>query len=136
MTRQTNDLIGNSVRLLLDTQILVWLTTGDPRLSPRRREAILDSGVDLCVSVLTAFELTDLQLRGRILISESIALLSSAIGFSLIDFPAEAWSVASTLPDIHRDPVDRMLVAHAIIADMTLVTADAKMQRYPVKALW
>lgn len=124
------------MRLLLDTQILVWLTTGDPRLSLRTREAILDFNADLCVSALTAFELTDLQLRGRILISESVVLLSSAIGYSLIDFPAEAWAMASKLPDIHRDPVDRMLVAHAIIADMTLVTADTKMRQYPVKTLW
>lgn len=36
----------------------------------------------------------------------------------------------------HGDPVDRMLIAHAIHADLTLVTADGLMRRYPVKSLW
>jgi PIN domain nuclease of toxin-antitoxin system len=43
---------------------------------------------------------------------------------------------ADSLPDIHRDPVDRMLIAHAIAAGLVLVTADRQIDRYPVRTLW
>jgi PIN domain nuclease of toxin-antitoxin system len=58
------------------------------------------------------------------------------MGFALLDFPASLWELAETLPDIHRDPADRMLVAHAIAADLVLVTADRRMAEYPVRILW
>lgn len=55
---------------------------------------------------------------------------------SVIDYPAEAYHVADSLPDIHRDPVDRMLIAHALHAGLPIVTADATIRRYPVRTIW
>ena len=124
------------MRLLLDTQILVWLSTGDPRLSAQAREAIFAPSAELLVSALTAFEFTDLQRRKRVPIDENIATLCQTYGLTLIGFPADGWSIAATLPQIHLDPVDRMLIAHAILADLTLVTADIAIRKYPVKTLW
>jgi PIN domain nuclease of toxin-antitoxin system len=46
--------------------------------------------------------------------------------------PAASWEQIASLPDIHRDPVDRMLIAHALVEGMTLLTADANIRRYPV----
>jgi PIN domain nuclease of toxin-antitoxin system len=40
------------------------------------------------------------------------------------------------LPDLHRDPVDRMLIGHAIAIGETIITSDATMRAYPVKTLW
>ena len=127
---------GNSVHLLLDTQILVWLSTGDPRLSASAKGAIFDPSAELWVSALTAFEFTDLQQRKRVPTDENIETLCQIYGFTLIGFPSGGWAVAATLPQIHRDPVDRMLIAHAIMTDMTLITSDSDMHKYPVKTLW
>jgi PIN domain nuclease of toxin-antitoxin system len=88
------------------------------------------------VSAAIAFEFADLQARRRIPIDDPIDALAALIGFSVVDFPAEAWRVAATLPAIHREPVDRILIAHAIAGDFTLVTADKIVRSYPVKSIW
>jgi PIN domain nuclease of toxin-antitoxin system len=124
------------VRLLLDAHVLIWLPTGDPRLSKAAREAIADPESELFASAVTAFELASLQQRGRVAMVEDMAAVADVLGLSVTDFPAEAWRVAERLPDFHRDPVDRMLIAHAIVGDFTLITADADIRRYPVKSLW
>lgn len=55
---------------------------------------------------------------------------------TILDLPANLWRLAVGLPNLYGDPADRMLIAHAIHADMTLVTADVTMQGYPVRHLW
>lgn len=122
-------------RLLLDTQILVWFVVGDPRLSQAQVHALLNPTADLFVSAITAFEFTDLQQRGRIGLAEDIDNLQTLIGFSVLDWPADCWAVAKQLPDIHRDPIDRMLIAQAIHGGFTLVTADALVCKYPVETI-
>jgi PIN domain nuclease of toxin-antitoxin system len=127
---------ANSVRLLLDTHVLIWIPTGDPRLSAAARDAMQHPQAELFTSAVTAFELTDLQRRGRIAMSENIATFAGPLGLSIVDFPAGAWAIAETLPRLHRDPVDRMMIAHAILGGFTLVTADKTIRRYPVETLW
>ncbi len=85
---------------------------------------------------MTAWEYADLEARGRFAASAPIAALRDRLGFEIVGFGSDLWTVAAMLPAIHRDPVDRMLIAHAISLDMTLVTADRTIRRYPVKTLW
>lgn len=127
---------GNSVRLLLDTQILVWLPAGDDRLKRAAAEAVLGDDTELFVSAVTAWEFTDLRKRGRIAAPYDIAELGRQFSFTVLDLPAAVWEDLHDLPAIHRDPADRMIISHARIASLTLVTADKTMRRYPVKTLW
>ncbi len=53
-----------------------------------------------------------------------------------LDLGFEIHSFAEDLPTIHRDPFDRMLIAQALSLDLTLVTADKIMRRYPVSTYW
>ena len=46
--------------------------------------------------------------------------------------PQRIWQAVGRLPDIHRDPIDRMLIAHALAEGCTLATADANIRKYPV----
>lgn len=127
---------AGSLDLLLDTQILVWLQTGDARLRQQVQEALFDSRNALCVSAVTAWEFSDLVKRGRLPALGSLDQLIRDYGLSVVDFPARVWPVVMALPDIHRDPIDRMLIAHALVDGYTLVTADATIRQYPVKTLW
>lgn len=122
--------------LLIDTQSIVWLASDVPRLSAAARTALTDGGERLFVSAVTAFEYTDLNRRGRFLADLPLGPILAELEASVLAFPAEAWSLAEALPPLHRDPVDRMLIAHAIHADLTLVTADATIREYPVPSLW
>ncbi len=122
--------------LLVDTHVLAWIANDDERLSKRFVDTLPDPDTRLFVSAVTAYEYSDLLARNRFPAKVDIPLLQAELGFDLLDYPADLWPVTVGLPDIHRDPVDRMLVAHAIALDLTLVTADRNMRRYSVKSLW
>lgn len=123
--------------LLLDTHVIVWLAAGNERLSKRAIEAALDPDTRLVISAVTAWEYADLEQRGRFKGSGPLAPIIEQLDIEVLDFPAALWPLAATLPPIHRDPIDRMLVAHVLALDMPLVTADANIARYPgVSVIW
>lgn len=122
--------------LLLDTQAIVWIISNDPRLSDPARQALVAEDNRIFISAVTAFEFADLEARGRFPDAVHFADACDWLSAGVLDFPAEAWSLIEALPMLHRDPVDRMVIAHALHADLTLVTADAVMREYPVKSLW
>ncbi|MCR2832555.1 type II toxin-antitoxin system VapC family toxin [Parerythrobacter lacustris] len=122
--------------LLLDTHILAWFAAGDIRLKPHALDAILNPDTPLFVSAVVAWEYVELELRGRFHGAAPLGALLERLGAATLDYPAELWTLAAALPPIHRDPVDRMLVAHALALDMPLVTADADIRRYPIPTVW
>lgn len=122
--------------LILDTHALLWLVTGDRHLSRNLIAKLADPDTRCFVSAVTAWEYSDLHLRGRLPGSVPLALAQKRLEFEILDLPADLWVQAEELPDIHGDPIDRMLVAHAQALGMTLATADHNMRRYPVATLW
>ena len=122
--------------LIFDTHALVWFAIGSPAFGRRAKEESDRAETRIFVSAVTAWEYSDLRNRGRLGSAPPIDRLQEEMGFELVDFPASLWELAHSLPDIHRDPTDRMLIAHSINADLVLVTADRQMQRYPVRTLW
>lgn len=122
--------------LLLDTQVLVWFGLDDPRLSKAFREQLLDPEANFFISSVTAFEFEDVRVRNRLGLVDTIGVLVTGLNATLLDYPAGEAGLVPLLPLHHRDPVDRMLIAHAIHADMVLVTADKVMRDYPVRSLW
>ena len=100
------------------------------------RAAFADAENELFVSAVTAAEFTDLQARRRIAVEATVDALAEALAIQLLDFPAPAAQLLTLLPVHHRDPVDRMMIAHALHDDLTIVTADRTIRRYPVRTLW
>ena len=123
------------MNLLLDTQILVWMVGERRKLPAALITAMEMPETSLLVSAVTAWEYSDLLHRSRLPVDEPIPELVSRFGLEIIDLPHGCWRLASQLPHIHGDPIDRMAVAHAIVGDYLLVTADAHMRRYPVACL-
>lgn len=123
-----------SLALLIDTQAIVWLATAPERLSQPARRALEDESI--YVSVVTAFEYSDLNVRRRFGVDMPLDPILRLLDAEVLAYPAAAWTLAASLPKIHLDPVDRMLVAHAIYADLSLVTADTTIRDYPVRAIW
>jgi len=127
---------GVSVRLIIDTQIFVWFATGDRRLTRKVRLALEDEDNALCTSAVIAWEYSDLRKRGRFPPVARFQTLVEMLDLEVIDFPAACEPLVDALPELHRDPIDRMLVAHAIHADLTLITADRIIRDYPVRTIW
>ncbi|WP_245841496.1 type II toxin-antitoxin system VapC family toxin [Sphingomonas lenta] len=105
-------------------------------MSSAVRAALADADVQFGVSAVTAYEYEELRVRNRLGGVDNIGILLSGLNATLLDFPGEAYRLLPLLPMLHKDPTDRMLIAHAIHADLTLVTADTKMREYPVRSLW
>jgi PIN domain nuclease of toxin-antitoxin system len=122
--------------LILDTHVLLWLVTGDRRLSRSFVDQLGDPDTRLFVSAVTAWEYSDLHGRGRLPGSVPLSSVQEKFGFTILDLPADLWTRAEALPDIHGDPVDRMLVAHALAAGLAIATADSTIRSYPVPTLW
>jgi PIN domain nuclease of toxin-antitoxin system len=124
------------VKLLLDTQIWLWLTSGDHRLTPRIRDVIEDCSNTVALSVVSACEIAIKTRLGKLALPMpprlylTTMLARQEIG-TLPVMLDDATAVAD-LPDVHRDPFDRLLVAQSIVNGLTLVSADPIFTRYSV----
>jgi PIN domain nuclease of toxin-antitoxin system len=115
--------------------MLVWLVNGDRRMPPEVLQTIADPETSLHVSAVSAYEYVDLQLGGRLPVTESLDELAERFDLVFEALPAECWRIVAGLPPIHRDPVDRMLIGHALAERWTLASADANVRRYPVPCI-
>lgn len=128
------------MRLLLDTHALLWWALDHPNLSAPAREAIGDPNNEVRVSAATAWELAIKIGIGRLRLPIDLDVLLAeelrANGFvSLPVTTAHAVRVLA-LPQHHRDPFDRMLIAQALAEGLTLVSADEVVHAYAVPVLW
>lgn len=112
------------------------MAVGDRRLGKHVRARMESTDTALVVSAVIAFEYADLQERGRFPHQVPLQVLLDQFSISVFDLPADAWRLASSLPTIHQDPVDRMLVAHAIMTGLPIASADACIGDYPVTVVW
>jgi PIN domain nuclease of toxin-antitoxin system len=124
------------MRLLLDTHVWLWLQAEPERLSPRALDAVTDDGNDLILSAASSWEIAIKFALGKIGLPEPPATyVPSRMQRNGVEgLPVEhrhALAV-SALPQHHRDPFDRLLVAQAAEDDLTIVTADAAFADYDV----
>ena len=128
------------MKLLLDTQVFLWIATDSARLPRDLRTVLRDPFNDLYLSVVSSWEIAVKARSGKLVLPMPVwaFLLESRERLSIQTLSIQETAVAhvAKLPDIHRDPFDRMLVCQAIEHELTIVTSDAQVQRYPVKTLW
>lgn len=128
------------MRLLLDTDVLLWWQLDSPRLSERARSIIADGSNTLLWSAASSWELAIKIGLGRLTLPEPLAnyvprvLRESRITPLTIEHP-HTWLVA-TLPNLHRDPFDRLLVAQARLERVPLLSADERLDEYGVERVW
>ena len=118
------------MRLLLDTHIYIWAITDHPRLTQAARQLIVDAD-DVFISSASIWEASIKAGLGKL--DADIDALVSEIGASgFLELPVRAVhaSVVRHLPDIHRNPFDRILIAQATHEPLHLVTADAHLSAY------
>jgi PIN domain nuclease of toxin-antitoxin system len=122
------------VSLLLDTHVVLWGLTGDQTLG----EEFLDRlrhDPDIYVSPVTLWEITIKQTSGKLDGLSDLAERVSRMGFRELPITHEHAIVAGRLPPHHRDPLDRMLIAQAVVEQLTLATRDSDIHRYEVNTL-
>ena len=117
--------------LLLDTHALVWLSEGCDKIGTESVQLIDKAlkGNELYVSSISFWEVAMLSEKGRIELFLSIDAWREELinnGLQEIPLSGEIAIKSAFLNDFHGDPADRMIVATAINAGMTLCTADRK----------
>lgn len=128
------------MRLLLDTHALLWWAGGTAALSRRARAAIADGSNAVLVSAASAWEMATKHRLGKLpgagpLLDRLIDYLEDQ-GFAALGISVPHARHAGTLPGVHRDPFDRMLVAQAQLENLTLVSNERLFDRYGVRRLW
>jgi PIN domain nuclease of toxin-antitoxin system len=128
------------MRLLLDTHVLLWAAENDPRLSSRAREIIADATNETLFSAISALEIAIKSARRGIELPEPAATYvpSRIAAFSLEPLPVQvdhALQVAM-LPNLHRDPFDRLLIAQAQVENLSILTSDQQIAQYDVQVIW
>lgn len=121
--------------LLLDTQVLLWCLAEPGRLSRRVRRRIESPTERVLVSAVSAWEIEIKRALGKLEAPDDLDRQLSERRFAELELRIQHVQELWTLPSLHRDPFDRMLIAQASAEDLTLVTADAMVRAYPVKTL-
>ena len=123
------------MRLLLDTNALIWGLRNDPTLNSQAREAMHDPSNEVFVSVASAWEIAIKSSTGKLEAPDNLAEQIEGAGFMQLLATFEHAELAGRLPLHHRDPFDRMLVAQAQVEDLVLVTRDGDIARYEVDVM-
>ena len=124
------------MRLLLDTHIALWAVVDDARLSAKARELISDPANQVFVSAASVWEIAIKHALARggpndMPLSGAAALrYFQGSGYEMAPIAAADAAAVETLPMLHVDPFDRLLVAQALTAPFRLLTHDARVAGY------
>ena len=124
------------MKILLDTHVWVWSQESPELLGPATRSAVADEDHALFVSPVSSLEIARLAWGGRLTLAGRLQTwITESLRALLADTVPLTHEIAITAYDLpgkfHRDPADRMLVATAMVHDLTLVTADERILAYP-----
>ena len=125
------------MRILLDTQVWLWTLVHPDRISRSIQDALVDRNNELLLSAASSWEISIKYRLGKLPLPgpPDEFILPRLARDGIIPMPVEhrhAVQVAR-LPDHHRDPFDRLLIAQAQVEDLTIFTADRKIALYDVK---
>ncbi len=127
------------MKALLDTHALLWWLSDDPSLSARARRAITAADNEIFVSAASVWELAIKNKKGRLDVQDLLDRLPQEIeeeGFLVLPISIEHGLRAGALPEHHRDPFDRMLIAQAQAEHLPIVSNDTVFDSYGIKRIW
>lgn len=128
------------MRALLDSHAFLWWVLASPDLSPTARGIVEDGSNEILVSAACGYELAYKAAIGRLTLPESPEAYVTgrlvANGFDALPVSMDHALRAATLPRIHRDPFDRILIAQAQLESVPILTADPAIGRYDVEVIW
>lgn len=127
------------MKYLLDTHVLLWWLDNDRALSTKASRAISSPENEIFISTATAWELAIKNHSGKLEIPRVLDGFEGALedeGFFTLAISIRHALRAGALPNHHKDPFDRMLVAQAQAEDLALISNDSMFDHYGVRRLW
>lgn len=124
------------MRLLPDTNAVLWLLADDPRLGDRAL-GLLESGRHtVLLSAVVAMEIAIKAPLGKLDVPGDAAQALLAAGAEELSITIEHATRVASLPPHHRDPFDRLLIAQALVEDAVILSADRAFDAYPCRRRW
>ncbi len=130
------------MKLLLDTHTLIWYALADPQLSPTAIALVVNGANDVWISPASYWEIAIKVSIGKLALHAPLHdFLDRCLNlyrFRILPIePAHVVQLANLpFPGTHRDPFDRLLISQALVESLTVVSADAAFDLYPVPRLW
>lgn len=125
------------MKLLLDTQVVLWWTHDSRRLSEAARELVADPRHDVVLSAVVAWEIAIKRALGKLKVRPAlVAELLVAGGATELAVSVAHGTEVERLPMHHRDPFDRLLVAQARVEGAVIISSDEALRAYDVPVSW
>ena len=128
------------MRFLMDTHYVLWAAINSNRMEPWARKMIADLNNEILVSAASIYEISVKVRYGKLpeaveFESDLIANIENRLGYTLLALEPEAMMRAARFEDLHADPFDRMIAAHAIQNNLPLLSTDTKFDAFGVRRL-
>ncbi|HTR88416.1 MAG TPA: type II toxin-antitoxin system VapC family toxin [Reyranella sp.] len=123
------------MKLLIDSNAFIWMTSLPRELSAPARQALIDPANDRFISIASLWEIGIKLSTGKLTLPGTLE--TAVAGMAAVTLPITMACIKriQTLPLHHRDPFDRMLIAQAFEEGLTIVTRDRIFQAYGVSVL-
>ena len=128
------------MRVLIDSHALIWYVDQDTLLSLASHAAISDPTNDLLLSAGSIWEIGIKVGLGKLVLTQPFKpWMNQAISdldVTVLPLSVEYVDVQSNLPRHHGDPFDRLIVAQAIVEQVSIISADANLDAYDITRIW
>jgi PIN domain nuclease of toxin-antitoxin system len=124
------------VRLLLDSNAFLWWRLESRRLSVRASAVIGEAGNDIIVSVASLWEISIKRDLGKLQFLEDFKTVVREESFALLPITYGHLRILETLPHLHRDPFDRLVIAQALAEGIPIASSDRRFAAYGVQIVW
>ena len=124
---------------LLDTHTIIWYLEDSERLPNSTKQIISDPENTIFICSVSLWEITIKTSLDKLKLDLSLDELFSTIensDFYVLDFENEYLMELSGLPEIHKDPFDRLIISTALFEELAIITADENIGKYDVSCLW
>ena len=128
------------MRILLDTCTFLWIYADAEKLSQHAAQIFDSAETEVFLSPVSIWEIALKYSIGRLHLTEPpwefVPRLRRAYGLRALPFEDQAALQTARLPDIHKDPFDRILICQAIVHRLAILTPDPQIAQYPVRTIW
>ena len=125
---------------ILDTHAFLWFILEDNQLSENAGAIVRSRDNEIYLSAASAWEISIKTGLGRLSIQDELEhfLIDQLSLNGILPMPISLSHAAYTskLPQIHKDPFDRILIAQSVIEEMSLISRDGTMRKYDVEVVW
>ena len=127
------------MRYLLDTHALIWYLEESAELSQKATAIIDNPNMEVCVCAVSLWEIAIKMNLGKLSLKLTLEELLDCVktrSFRIIKIEDAHLLSLLTLPYIHKDPFDRLLIATALVENLTIITIDENIQKHDVSWVW